>query len=121
MHNVDAELHVVRTVPSQQLIEDSREIMFMLSEAVSVWPWLSVSFVISVMVGKFIGVILMIEIFVFFLFYGLCCSAVEFRNVLWQKCYSYSSLGFIGGTDEVKRAQNLPPIINATTTQPRYL
>jgi hypothetical protein len=51
MHTVDAERHAVWTAPSQQLlvIEDSPELMLMLSEApVSVWPGLSVSLVISV-------------------------------------------------------------------------
>ena len=65
MHSVDAEMHVVWTVSSQQLIEDSREIMLMVSDAVSVWPELSVSLVISVMVGMLIAGILMIEIFAF--------------------------------------------------------
>ena len=94
MYSLDAELHVVWTVPSQQLIEDSREIMLMASgDAVSVWPDLSVSLVISVMVGMLIAGILMIEMFAF-LFYdylalicGLCSKKLITCDICVSECF----------------------------------
>jgi hypothetical protein len=82
--------------------------MLTLSEAISVWPSLSVSLVISAIVGILFYYPLPGEI----IDYSISIYVEETCNLCYEmfcgKSVSHSSLGFIGGTD-VKRGPNLPP------------